>query len=199
MADAINVLAGIAPGSPLDAARARRPLARDHAQATHDALFHPADPAGVSPVERFAVAAFVAGLHGPGDAAGLYGASLAAGGTPPEVLGAVAASTAAATKQGPYGSYPPGPLTAEDVPGQAFRVPEPHRATLGPRLTAALEHAHMLVLHPRDAAPEHLQALLDAGWSTADIVTLSQVVAFLSYQIRAAAGLRVLAAMEART
>ena len=52
---------------------------------------------------------------------------------------------------------------------------------------------HLLVFHPRDAAPAALQALLDAGWSTTDIVTLSQIVAFLSFQIRVVAGLRVLA------
>jgi uncharacterized protein YciW len=42
-------------------------------------------------------------------------------------------------------------------------------------------------------APPALRALLDAGWSTTDIVTLSQLVAFLSFQIRVAAGLRALA------
>jgi CMD domain protein len=64
---------------------------------------------------------------------------------------------------------------------------------LGARLTTALDHAHLLIFHPRDAAPASLQALLDAGWSTTDIVTLSQIIAFLSFQIRVAAGLRVLA------
>ncbi len=39
-----------------------------------------------------------------------------------------------------------------------------------------------------------MQALLDAGWSATDIVTLSQLVAFLSFQIRVVAGLRALAA-----
>ena len=41
--------------------------------------------------------------------------------------------------------------------------------------------------------PAALQALLDAGWSTTDIVTLSQIAAFLSFQIRVVAGLRALA------
>ena len=72
-------------------------------------------------------------------------------------------------------------------------MPGPSARTLGPRLAAAFEHTHMLVFHPRDAAPAYLQALIDAGWSTTGIVTLSQLVAFLSYQIRVAAGLRVLA------
>lgn len=43
-----------------------------------------------------------------------------------------------------------------------------------PRRAAAFEHVHLLVFHPRDATPVALQALLDAGWSTTDIVTLSQ-------------------------
>ena len=60
-------------------------------------------------------------------------------------------------------------------------------------LAAAFDHMHLLVFHPRDAAPAALQALLDAGWSTTDIVTLSQIAAFLSFQIRVVAGLRALA------
>ena len=55
---------------------------------------------------------------------------------------------------------------------------------------------HLLVLHPRDARQEHLARLIDAGWSLDDIVTLSQAVAFLTFQLRAAAGLRVLARLE---
>jgi len=52
---------------------------------------------------------------------------------------------------------------------------------------------HLLVFHPRDAAASALQALLDAGWSTTDMVTLSQIAGFLSFQIRVVAGLRALA------
>jgi uncharacterized protein YciW len=51
----------------------------------------------------------------------------------------------------------------------------------------------MLVFHPRDADAASLQSLLDAGWSNTGIVTLSQLVAFLAFQIRTAAGLRTLA------
>jgi CMD domain protein len=65
------------------------------------------------------------------------------------------------------------------------------------RLAAALEHAHLLIFHPRDASPAALQKLLDAGWSTTDIVTLSQLVSFLSFQIRVVAGLRALAGASA--
>ncbi|KAB2887463.1 MAG: CMD domain protein, partial [Burkholderiaceae bacterium] len=68
---------------------------------------------------------------------------------------------------------------------------------LGPRLAAALAHAHLLVYHPRDASGEALQALARAGWSETDTVVLSQLVAFLSFQIRVVAGLHVLAARPA--
>ena len=197
--DVIDALAGIAPGSALDVARNRRPQARDHAQASYDALFHPADPGNVTVTERFAVAAFVAGLLGDVEAQRFYGSGVAGSSAPPALSGAaIVAAAAGAPWQGPYGSYPAGPLSREDVPGPTYRVPDAQRATLGTRLTVAFEHAHMLVLHPRDAAPEHLQRLLDAGWDTPGIVTLSQLVAFLSYQVRVAAGLRTLAATEAR-
>jgi uncharacterized protein YciW len=57
----------------------------------------------------------------------------------------------------------------------------------------------LLVFRPRDASPAALQSLLDAGWSTTGIVTLSQLVAFLSFQIRVVAGLRALAAAPAKS
>src|SRR5205823_14901388 len=98
-----------------------------------------------------------------------------------------------AEASGPYGTYPAGPMSHEDTACPVYRVGAATRGVLCPRLSAAFEHVHMLVFHPRDAAPASLQALLDAGWSTTDIVTLSQIVAFLSFQIRVVAGLRTLA------
>src|SRR5262249_34683336 len=109
-------------------------------------------------------------------------------------VAALSAQAASGRTSGPYGSYPSGRLSAEDVAGPIFRIAEPHRGVLWARLTAALEHAHMLVFHRRDANPAALQQLLDVGWSNAGIVTLSQLVAFLAFQIRVVAGLRTLAA-----
>jgi len=60
------------------------------------------------------------------------------------------------------------------------------------RLAAALAHTHLLVYRPRDSSADALQTLLDAGWSTTGIVTLSQLVAFLNFQLRVVAGLTVL-------
>jgi CMD domain protein len=84
-------------------------------------------------------------------------------------------------------------LAQESLDGRAFLAGPAAEAVLGRRLAAALSHAHLLVFHPRDASPAALQALLDAGWTTDGIVTLSQLVSFLAFQIRAAHGLRVLA------
>lgn len=191
--DVIDTLVGIAPGSALDAIRGRRKQAREQAQASYRALFVPKDEGGVSATERFAVAVFITGLHGEAETAAFYAARLAATGASAALRAAIDAAVAAATGQGPYGAYPAGPLSREDTTGPAHHVAVATRAALGPRLAAAFEHMHMLVFHPRDAAPAALQALIDAGWSTADIVTLSQLAAFLSFQIRVVAGLRVLA------
>jgi CMD domain protein len=191
--DVIDTLAGIKPGSALDAIRNRRPEARNQAQASYRALFAPEIPGEVSATERFAVAAFVTGLHGGGETAAFYSAGLAASGASAELRRAIDTAIVAAKGQGPYGSFPAGPLSRENTTGPTHRVAPEIRPVLGPRLAAAFEHMHLLVFHPRDAAPAALQGLLDAGWSTTDIVTLSQIAAFLSFQIRVVAGLRALA------
>jgi len=196
MSDIIDQLAGIAAGSPLDAIRAKRQVARDHAQKSYLALFEPKDFAGVPARERFAVAAFVAGLHAEPATRDFYATKLAA--ADGAIVAAVKAEIQRGGTQGPYGSYPAGPLSREDTSGLIYRVSDEARRALGARLTAAFEHVHMLVFHLRDSNAAALQALLDAGWSTDDIVTLSQLVAFLSFQIRTVGGLRVLAAAPAR-
>jgi CMD domain protein len=196
-ADVIDALVGIAPGSPLDGIRARRPEARAHAQATYRALFEPEAPGNISAQERYAVGVCVAGLHDATAIAAAYAGRLAEIGAPVALQESIAAAVQDAKTRGPYGRYPVGPLSQEDAAGVVYRVGAETGRVLGPRLAAAFEHVHMLVFHPRDAAPSALQALLDAGWSTTDIVTLSQIVAFLSFQIRVIAGLRVLAAHPA--
>jgi len=57
---------------------------------------------------------------------------------------------------------------------------------------AALAHAERLSFKPASATGAHLQTLLAAGWSNDDIVTLSQLVAFVSFQTRLLRGLRLL-------
>ena len=193
--DVIDTLSGIAPGSHLDGVRrTRRPVAREHAQKSYDSLFTPADFGGFGPLERFAVAVFIAGLHGQEAIKAFYAEKLRSSAGTEATRDALDAEIAAAKTKGPYGAFPKGPLSKEDTKGPIHRVSKERLEALGPRLAAALEHVHMLVFHPRDADARSLQSLLDAGWSTTEIVTLSQLVAFLSFQIRVVAGLKVLVA-----
>ncbi|QOF81230.1 CMD domain protein [Variovorax sp. 38R] len=193
--DVIDQLTGITPSSALDRLRAQREQARTQAQQSYLALFAPAEPVAshFDIADRFAVATFVAGLHGQPDVARFYAEALAGQG----VAKAIEAEVARGAAQGPYGRYPEGPLSVEDEAGPVYTVDAAHRAVLGERLSAALVHAHLLVFHPRDASPAALQALLDAGWRTTEIVTLSQLVAFLAFQIRVVIGLRALATPSA--
>ena len=192
--DVIDLLAGVTPGSRLATIRAQRPQARENAQASYRALFAPEFSGGVSLEARYAVATFVAGLHGEAAILAFYRDGLIRLKGDPGVVAAVDDEIKRGATQGPYGRYPAGPLSVEDRAGPIHRVAEANRVILGARLSAALEHAHLLVFRPRDASPAALQALLDAGWSTTDIVTLSQLVAFLAFQIRVIIGLRALAA-----
>jgi CMD domain protein len=191
--DVIDLLSGIEKGSPLDGLRAQRQAARENAQKSYQALFAPTSLGSVSAKERHAVAAYVAGLHRDAGTLAFYMDRLGAQNASRSVVEAIMAEIAHGAAEGPFGRYPRGPLAKEDKAGLVGRISEANRRTLGARLSAALEHAHLLVFHPRDASPAALQVLLDAGWTTTEIVTLSQLVAFVSFQIRVVAGLRILA------
>ncbi len=191
MTDIIDLLAGIAPGDALSAVRDQRAQARENAQLSFEALLEPAD-AGTFPLsERYAVAAFVAQVHGFDAASAFYGDLL--GDEAADLIAPIAAAATSAAATGPYGAYRESALQSESTGGPRWSAD----AALGERLAAALTHAHLLVFRPREARPEALDALVDAGWSADDIVSLSQLVAFLSFQLRAAWGLRVLAATPA--
>ena len=196
--DIIDTLAGIEPGSALDGIRAKRVQARDNAQKSYLALFEPIDASDFSLAERTAVAVFVAGLHGETNVAAFYRSKLASAGAGSGLVEAIDAEIARGKTSCPYGAFPAGPLSVEDKAGLIYRVPADRKAVLGARLAAAFEHAHLLVFRPRDAASSDMKALLAAGWSNTGIVTLSQLVAFLSFQVRVVAGLRVLGASLGR-
>jgi CMD domain protein len=195
--DIIDTLAGIKPGSALDAIRAKRLQARDNAQKSYLSLFEPIDAGDFSLLERATVAAFVTGLHGESPVATFYREKLAAGAGAAALLEAIDAEIARGKTSGPYGSFPAGPLSVENTAGLIYRVSVASKSALGPRLVAALEHAHLLVFRPRDAASSDMKGLLAAGWSNTGIVTFSQLVAFLSFQVRVVSGLRTLAAANA--
>ena len=121
LTDVIDALAGIKPGSALDAVRNRRPQAREQAEASFRALFEPESFAGVSATERFALAVFVTSLHGDAVSAAFYAERLAATRPSPEVPAAIDAAIAAATGQRPYRKAAPlSPLPSASPSPLAF-------------------------------------------------------------------------------
>ena len=60
------------------------------------------------------------------------------------------------------------------------------------RWSIILAHVDRLTSDPGASRPEHLQALATAGLSPQAILALSQVIAYVSYQGRALAGLRAI-------
>ena len=191
-ADIIDLLAGIRPGDGLDAVRSRRPQARENAQRSFEALLEPAAPGGFPLAERYAVALFVSRLHGFDTATAFYRDLL--GDEAAELVPGVTEAAAASAAAGPFGRYREPDLASESTDGPRGVPASRGTAGLGIRLSAALAHAHLLVVRPREARPEDLGRLVDAGWDADAIVSLSQLVAFLTFQLRLAWGLRVLAA-----
>jgi CMD domain protein len=63
-----------------------------------------------------------------------------------------------------------------------------------PRLTAILRHVDLVTLTPEAATVSDIERLGAAGLTDRDIVTLAGLIAFVNYQIRVAAGLRMLEA-----
>ncbi|GAA4167737.1 CMD domain protein [Gryllotalpicola koreensis] len=187
--DIIDQLVGVSEGDALFALREQRPDAKRNAQASYDALFAADELEHVSQLERLAVAYWAVALAQSPTAAH-YRELLA--GASSETLAALESALPGAVTTGPYGDYPEGPLSAENVDGLHWE-PSPELVdALGIRLAAALAHTHLLTYRPRDSSADALQALLDAGWSTTGIVTLSQLVSFLNFQLRVVAGLTVL-------
>lgn len=211
--DLIDYLAEIDEDSETTGAvaalRHHRAQARENAQRSFTALFEPADPdvqGNFSNAERYAVAAFVTGLHGGATAAAratsVYADMLAdeVDGTNPDLVSTLAAVVSdaralvnASGVPAPYGTFREPDLTGESVPGPVFTVSGTERRVLGDRLAAAVEFAHVLVLHPRDSRPERLAPLAQAGWTPTEVVSLAQLIAFLTFQVRTAHGLGVAA------
>ncbi|GAA3204114.1 hypothetical protein [Microbacterium terregens] len=59
------------------------------------------------------------------------------------------------------------------------------------RVRAALRHVDLLVARPAASTRDDLTALTASGWSAAEVIVISQIVGFVSYQVRVAHALRV--------
>lgn len=189
--DVVDELAGLAPGSPVDALRHRRPVTRDQLQASFDALFAPIDDSAFPLAERALVAAFATRSTADDPTAGFYADRARA--VDAERAAIVRAEASAAATAGPFGTYTEAGLRRESTDGRRYEPSLTARDLLGERLSAALAHTHLLTSRPREADGAALDRLLEAGWSIDGIVTLSQLVAFLAFEQRVVAGLRVLA------
>jgi alkylhydroperoxidase domain protein/CMD domain protein len=176
--DVISQLAGIQPGSPLAELRAQRPEATSHAQGCYAALFDPDDVGDLTLVERLATALRVATVHLASEAADHYRGRLVEAGAGPEVL--------AVEVMVPLRPDPSATAT-------------PEAPAMSPRLRAIVLHADVLAFAPASARPSDLQALADVGLSTRAIVTLSQVIAFVSFQVRVARGLELIGGQSGDT
>lgn len=86
-------------------------------------------------------------------------------------------------------------LTQLDVHGETIAGVEqfPAGPTLEPRVAAILQHVDRLTNEPGSATQAHLAALQAHGLSVREIVTLSQLIAFLSFQVRVLATVNALA------
>jgi uncharacterized protein YciW len=62
------------------------------------------------------------------------------------------------------------------------------------RTSALVRHADLVARDPKSATGKDIAALRESGVPDADIVRLSELVAFVSYQIRLVAGLRLMQA-----
>ena len=65
-----------------------------------------------------------------------------------------------------------------------------------PLQNAMARHADLLTLAPREATRADIEALKAAGLGEADIVRLSELAAFVNYQLRVVAGLKLLKQVE---
>jgi uncharacterized protein YciW len=61
-----------------------------------------------------------------------------------------------------------------------------------PRDAAIVRHVDLVTQSPKSATRAHIDALRDAGMTDADIVRLAELIAFVNYQLRVVAGLRLL-------
>lgn len=69
---------------------------------------------------------------------------------------------------------------------------EPDAMPSDPWLRAILNHADVLTCCPRAVTKNHIETLYKAGVGDADIVRLAELTAFLGYQSRLIAGLRLM-------
>lgn len=166
--DLIDSLAGLQAGGTTHRVRHHREKVALATEGSYNGLFDASLP-GLSLAERLLVALFACQLSNAGTLGKHYRERIAALGED---------------------QRPDASMIALAQAGTAARIDD----IADTRLRAMLGFTRTLILKPIDGDQTALQALPAAGISTPAIVTLAQLIAFLSYQIRLVAGL---AAMQA--
>jgi CMD domain protein len=172
--DVIAQAAGLADASELQRLRRRRAAVTDHAQSTLVALLDPDDPGQLSLVERAAMALRVAVANEDHELQAWYRTRLSDVGAAPALVDAVERRR----------------LAARSTPRPARRRADER---LPDRLDLMLDHVDWLAVAPGRVGPDHLRALEAAGLGEPELVTISQIAAFVSYQVRVTSGLRAIA------
>ncbi|MDA8456029.1 peroxidase-related enzyme [Acidovorax sp. GBBC 3334] len=174
--DTIDHVAGLVPGRSAHTVRHQRDKVATATQACEDALFSGVLPGAFTPAERLAIAQDVVRVSGVPALAAHYRARLEAAGSPvAPALRALADDTGAAPDTAGIAGF--GGASA--------------------RLQAAVRFARTLALEPARSDRDALLALPQAGLSTPDAVLIAQLVGFVTYQLRVAAGVAALDALPA--
>jgi len=161
-------IAGITAGSPLAAILEDRQTVLDLTQQSHDALLSPADPGGLSPALRAALATRVATINADHALVTHYRALLETTEATPDVR-------------------------AIADPAHSPTASPDADPTADPRIAAIVGHADLLTTAPQDSTKATIEALQHAGVHDSDIVRLTQLIGFVNYQVRFATGLRLIA------
>ena len=87
-------------------------------------------------------------------------------------------------------SYYAGMIPGGDL---ALQMADPQLQMPGsPRIDCMLKHTDLVTTHPKDTIASDIQLLEANGFSTADIVRLSELIAFVNYTIRVVKGVRLM-------
>ncbi|MFM0739647.1 CMD domain protein [Paraburkholderia xenovorans] len=172
--DLVAQLAGLAPDSPVAALREFRGDTTRYTQGSHDALFSD-DVVDLTLRERLYAAWYAALLSNADQAAQAYRERLLA--LPTDNRDATSSLLDAITEQ-------------RALPTESFAALD-NRVK---RLAAILIHTEAVVQHPSTVGKPALESLQAAGLTTRAIVALSQLIAFVTFQVRIVAALRALEA-----
>lgn len=158
--DVVNAILGIDDSSPIAKLRNQKPELAEQLQAYYDAIFHPTEESAAELSSRDRYL--------------------------------IAARVASHTSSDAVVEWYTTKAVCDGVPAEAIdRIRDvsagwSDQTTLG----AAIRHADLVTLTPSQTSQESLQRLKDAGLTPAGILSLAQVIAYVSYQLRLIAGLR---------